>query len=82
MSCFDSIYQEKSFEKLLPKLFTNGKNEETEFWVRVRTYSRSILLLNAAMSLVTNDVSMKERGIVTNCISEQFFNNSWMYYII
>ena len=34
---------------------------------RIRTSSRSILLLNA-MSLVTNDVSMKERGIGTNCI--------------
>ena len=39
-----------------------------EFWVGIRTYSRSILLLYAAMSLVTNDVSMKERGIGTNCI--------------
>ena len=78
MSCFfDSIYQEKTFEKLLPKLFTYGKSEEKRVLeVRVRTYSRSILLLNAAMSLVTNDVSMIGRGIVTNCISEQFFNNS------
>lgn len=60
------------------------KMKKKEFWVRVRTYSRSILLFNAAMSLVTNDVSMKERGIVTNCISEHFFNNSysWIFYII
>ena len=34
---------------------------------RIRTCSRTILLLTA-MSLVTNDVSMKERGIGTNCI--------------